>query len=186
MQQHHDTEPTQLAIEAMVTRRIEMAKKNAKKQPVIQVKEPEPVIEAMPFKLYCGDVDEHGQFDPPDPLPDLMLQIEMLIESDQVSEYYQGAYACLVEILSCPVALMPDKIRDMLDEIHEEATDDESEDEPVSNDNKTHKVGFVPSTKDDKKAGEIANLTDNDISDEELLAEYEKASTRSEHLHDEY
>lgn len=167
-----------------------MAKKKPKAQEIAEVtaKEPAPVSEALPFQLYCGDVDEHGGFSPPEPLPDLMMQIEMLIEQDLVPEYQQGAYAAIVELLSCPVAMMPEKIREMLDEIFEEATEEteeESEDEPVSNDNHTHRrIGFVPSTKDDK--GEVANLTDNDISDEELLAEYDKPAHKREYLHDDY
>lgn len=143
------------------------------------------------FKLYPA-VDSRGAVTAPEEIGDLMSQIEFLISSDILDEEYMAIYDTISRILTAPAVLLQQTCAEILQEIIEFNTDETTTEEEEDTNMGKHRRGFgnrtnnacdLPSHADDtKKAGEVEILDkDDDISDEELLAEY---GEKPERLHE--
>ena len=145
-----------------------------------KVKEPEP------FVLMVSGCEDSIAYNPPPLISSSLEYLESLIAEDQVDEYHQGVVYAITEVLSCPAMLLQERVEDLLEEIIDELTDDdkdEEQEEPEGEEDmskKNKQVGFIERKQDDiaravntNKAGEVANLPpDDDISDDDLIAEF--------------
>lgn len=120
------------------------------------------------YNLYASGVDDDKWFEPPEDVSLLLQQAEYLVEKQLTGDYDEGMLFAIQELLSVPVALMQEKVKEMLSSIIEDADDEDDEDEEKEDKQMKHL------TANTKTANDNANEEEPDISDEETLRQLDE------------
>ncbi len=95
------------------------------------------------FKLFYSPDAEDGSFSPSEDIEALMSDIEAMSDNEHLDDYDAGVFYAIQEVLSTPTALLPERVKAMLEQVYDngvtnsltalqEAGDiDEEEEEPM-------------------------------------------------------
>lgn len=151
--------------------------------------------ENMEFNVYPQVDPKDGSVVVEDDLGDLCLQIDGIEQMQELSERNQGVWDTVCTIMATPLVKLNETLEEILSTVIAEEraaldglTDDEEEEQEMHQANikdvTIHNKPAVNTTVINKKTGEITTgkeveLIEDDISDEDLLAEFEREKTKS-------